>query len=338
MRKTMNRVFIIAEAGVNHNGQLEMAFKLIDAAKKAGADAVKFQFFKASDLVTKNAGKADYQKKLTDANESQLEMIKKLELTGEQQKELLNYCETKKIQFLSSAFDIESAMILNEMGLEIFKIPSGEITNLPYLRIIGGFKKKVILSTGMATLGEVEQAIDILTTAGTKRDHIILLHCTSEYPAPFNEVNLQAMVTLEKAFKIKVGYSDHTKGIEIPIAAVALGATVIEKHFTLDRNLPGPDHKASLEPEELRAMVKAIRNVQMALGDGIKRPSPSELKNREIVRKSIVARRAIKKGEIFSENNITVKRPGNGLSPMYWDDVLGKTAPKDFREDELIVL
>ena len=334
----MNKVFIIAEAGVNHNGQLEMAFKLIDAAKKAGADAVKFQFFKASDLVTKNAGKADYQKKLTDANESQLEMIKKLELTGEQQKELLNYCETKNIQFLSSAFDIESAMILNEMGLEIFKIPSGEITNLPYLRTIGGFKKKVILSTGMATLGEVEQAIDILTTAGTKRDHIILLHCTSEYPAPFNEVNLQAMVTLEKAFKIKVGYSDHTKGIEIPIAAVALGATVIEKHFTLDRNLPGPDHKASLEPEELRAMVKAIRNVQMALGDGIKRPSPSELKNREIVRKSIVARRAIKKGEIFTENNITVKRPGKGLSPMYWDDVLGKTAPKDFREDELIVL
>lgn len=334
----MNKVFIIAEAGVNHNGQLEMAFKLVDAAKKAGADAVKFQFFKATNLVTKNAGKAEYQKELTDANESQLEMIKKLELTGEQQKQLLKYCETKNIQFLSSAFDVESAMILNEMGLEIFKIPSGEITNMPYLRTIGGFKKNVILSTGMATLGEVEQAIDILTTAGTKRDHIILLHCTSEYPAPFNEVNLQAMVTLEKAFKIKVGYSDHTKGIEIPVAAVALGATVIEKHFTLDRNLPGPDHKASLEPEELRAMVKAIRNVQMALGDGIKRPSPSELKNREIVRKSIVARRAIKKGEIFTENNITVKRPGNGLSPMYWDDVLGKTAPKDFREDELIVL
>ena len=334
----MNKVFIIAEAGVNHNGQLEMAFKLVDAAKKAGADAVKFQFFKATNLVTKNAGKAEYQKELTDANESQLEMIKKLELTGEQQKQLLKYCETKNIQFLSSAFDVESAMILNEMGLEIFKIPSGEITNMPYLRTIGGFKKNVILSTGMATLGEVEQAIDILTTAGTKRDHIILLHCTSEYPAPFNEVNLQAMITLRQAFKIKVGYSDHTKGIEIPIAAVALGATVIEKHFTLDRNLPGPDHKASLEPEELRAMVKAIRNVQMALGDGIKRPSPSELKNREIVRKSIVARRAIKKGEIFTENNITVKRPGNGLSPMYWDDVLGKTAPKDFREDELIVL
>ena len=334
----MNKVFIIAEAGVNHNGQIETAFKLIDAAKEAGADAVKFQFFKAANLVTKNAEKAEYQKKLTNANESQLDMIRRLELDGEDQKKLFEYCQLQEIKFLSSAFDMESAKILYEMGLEVFKIPSGEITNLPYLQTIGKFGKEVILSTGMSTLGEVETAVEILTESGTKRENITLLHCTSEYPAPYGDVNLQAMVTLKNAFKLKVGYSDHTKGIEVPIAAVALGALVIEKHFTLDRNLPGPDHKASLEPKELQQMIKAIRHVESALGDGIKRPSPSELKNREIVRKSIVARRPIKKGEKFTEENLTIKRPGNGISPMFWHEILGKIAPKDFSEDELIIL
>lgn len=332
----MSKVFIIAEAGVNHNGDIKLAFKLVDAAAEAGADAVKFQSFKASALVTKSAAKAEYQKEQTGAHESQLEMIKRLELSAKEQTELFRYCRSKGIQFLSSAFDEESAYFLDSLGLEIFKIPSGEITNLPYLRTIGGFGKKVILSTGMSTLGEVEKAISILTESGTKRESITLLHCTSEYPAPFDEVNLQAMLTLKNAFKLRVGYSDHTKGIEIPIAAAALGAQVIEKHFTLSKDMEGPDHKASLEPDELQNMVEAIRYVENALGDGIKRPSPAELKNRDVVRKSIVAKKTIKKGDVFTENNLTVKRPGTGLSPMRWDEVLGRTAPRDFSEDELI--
>ncbi len=332
----MNPFFIIAEAGVNHNGDIKLAFKLVDAAAEAGADAVKFQSFKASALVTKNAVKAEYQKKRTGAQESQLEMIKRLELSADEQRELFAYCRSKKIQFLSSAFDQESAQFLNALGLEIFKIPSGEITNLPYLRMIGGFGKQVLLSTGMSTLGEVEAAVEILTQAGTEREAITLLHCTSEYPAPFGEVNLQAMLTLKESFKLKVGYSDHTKGIEIPVAAAALGAQVIEKHFTLSNAMEGPDHKASLEPQELQKMVTAIRHVQEALGDGIKRPSPAELKNREVVRKSIVAKRAIKAGEAFSAENIAVKRPGGGLSPMRWDETLGRRAPRDFSEDELV--
>ncbi len=332
------RVFVIAEAGVNHNGDMELAIRLIDAAISAGADAVKFQSFKAKRLVTEKASKADYQKKLTDASESQFEMIRKLELSETQQKKLFEYCRKHGIQFLSSAFDDESARFLNDLGLAIFKIPSGEITNLPYLRLIGSFNKQVILSTGMATLGEIEAALDVLVRAGTKRENITLLHCTSEYPAPFDEVNLRAMQTLREAFKLTVGYSDHTKGIEIPIAAAALGATVIEKHFTLDRNLPGPDHKASLEPPELNAMVEAIRNIERALGDGLKKPSPSELKNRDVVRKSIVARKPIKAGEMFTEENLTVKRPGTGISPMLWNEILGKRAPRNFDQDELIEL
>ncbi len=334
----MDKIFIIAEAGVNHNGDINLAFKLVDAAAIAGADAVKFQSFKASSLLTKHAPKADYQKKLTDSQESQLEMIKRLELTADEQSQLFNYCRGKKIQFLSSPFDEESAVFLNKLGLKIFKIPSGEITNLPYLRTIAGFGKKIILSTGMSTIKEVEQAIGILTGAGTERKAITLLHCTSEYPAPFNEVNLQAMLTLKNTFKLTIGYSDHTTGIEIPVAAAALGARVIEKHFTLDRNLPGPDHQASLDAYELREMVKAVRNVQAALGNGFKGPSESELKNKVLVRKSIVARKTIKKGELFSAENITVKRPGTGISPMRWDEVLGKTAPENFVEDDLIAL
>ncbi len=334
--KEFNNIFIIAEAGVNHNGDIKLAFKLVDAAAEAGADAVKFQSFKASALVTKTAAKAEYQKELTGARESQLDMIKRLELSEDQQRELFTYCRSKGIQFLSSAFDQKSAEFLNMLGLEIFKIPSGEITNLPYLRTIGRFGKKVILSTGMSTLGEVETAIDILVQSGTKREHITLLHCTSEYPAPFDEVNLQAMLSLKNAFKLPVGYSDHTKGIEIPIAAAALGAQVIEKHFTLNRELPGPDHKASLEPDELQNMVTAIRHVQQALGNGVKCPSAAELKNREVVRKSIVAKQAIKKGEVFTVHNITVKRPGNGLTPLRWDETLGRIASRDFAEDELI--
>ena len=334
----MDKIFIIAEAGVNHNGDIKLALKLIDVAAAAGADAVKFQSFKASNLVTKEAGKADYQLETTNSLESQLEMLKQLELTEVEQTKLFTYCQSKGIQFLSSAFDEESAQFLNTLGLTIFKIPSGEITNLPYLRTIGSFKKKVILSTGMSTLSEIEEAVDILTREGTSHQDITLLHCTSEYPAPFDEVNLQAMLTLKSAFKLTVGYSDHTKGTEIPIAAATLGAQVIEKHFTLDKNMPGPDHKASLGPDELQKMVKAIRHVQQAFGNGIKYPSPAELKNKVIIRKSIVAKKAIKKGELLSAENITVKRPGNGLSPMRWDEVLGRAAMRDFNKDELIEL
>jgi N,N'-diacetyllegionaminate synthase len=329
-------VFIIAEAGVNHNGSLQLAKKLVDKAKEAGADAVKFQTFKAENLVSKSAKKAKYQVENMGSDESQYEMIKKLELGFDEFKELKNYCDKKEIMFLSTPFDDESIEFLDKLGLEIFKIPSGEITNLPYLRKIGLLKKKVILSTGMSDLGEVEDALDVLISAGTKKENIIVLHANTEYPTPFEDVNLKAIQTIACAFGVKVGYSDHTLGIEVPIAAVAMGASVIEKHFTLDKNMVGPDHKASLEPYELEPMVKAIRNIEKALGDGIKKPSKSESKNIEIVRKSIVAKRDIKKGEKFTEENLSIKRPGNGISPMRWDEILGQIARKDYKEDELI--
>lgn len=332
----MNKTFIIAEAGVNHNGSLEMAFQLIDVAVAAGADAVKFQTFKAEKIIAVNAPKAGYQKKNTGSNESQLEMVKKLELDETAHIQLYQYCQHKGIQFLSTPFDLESIDLLNRLGLEIFKIPSGEITNLPYLRKLGSLKKRLVLSTGMADLGEIEDALDVLTESGTPIENITVLHCNTEYPTPFEDVNLRAMLTIGHAFGVAVGYSDHTPGIEVAVAAVALGAAVLEKHFTLDRNLPGPDHKASLEPDELKAMVQAIRNIEKALGDGIKRPSPSEVKNKPIARKSLVATQPIKTGELFSADNITAKRPGAGISPMRWDEVLGQVAQKDYEKDELI--
>lgn len=331
-----NKVYIIAEAGVNHNGSVELAKKLVDVASDAGADAVKFQTFKAENTISKKAEKADYQKKTTDVSESQFDMIKKLELDQNAHLELIDYCRQKSIVFLSTPFDHDSITLLDKMGLQTFKIPSGEITHLPYLRQIGKLNKKVILSTGMADIGEIENALDILVSAGTKKDHITVLHANTEYPTPMCDVNLSAMQTIADTFKIDVGYSDHTLGIEVDIAAVAMGAKVIEKHFTLDKTMTGPDHKASLEPDELKEMVSAIRNIELALGNGIKKPSPSEQPNIAVARKSIVAKRAIKKGECFSEDNLAVKRPGNGLSPMRWDEVIGSQATKDYHEDDLI--
>lgn len=328
--------YIIAEAGVNHNGSLVMAKQLIDVASDAGADAVKFQTFKANKLVSKSAQKADYQKQTTDADESQHAMIKKLELDRAAHLELIAYCNTRSIEFLSTPFDHDSIELLHELGLATFKIPSGEITNVPYLRHIGSLNKRIILSTGMANLGEIEAAIQVLTQAGTQRENIDILHANTEYPTPMRDVNLKAMQTLGQAFNLPYGYSDHTNGIEVPIAAVALGASVIEKHFTLDRSLPGPDHKASLEPDELSAMVSAIRNIEIALGSSVKQPSPSETKNKAIARKSLVASTAIKQGDIFSENNLTVKRPGTGISPLRWDEIMGTAALRDYQEDELI--
>lgn len=334
MKSKMNRTFIIAESGVNHNGDVGIAKEMVDVAAKAGADAVKFQTFKAEKMISKFAPKAEYQRKTTDENESQFEMVKKLELDQCAHKELIAYCRQKGIIFLSTPFDLESIDLLNELGLKILKIPSGEITNLPYLRKIGSLKKKLILSTGMADLQEIGNALKILTGAGTPKENITVLHCNTEYPTPMEDVNLRAMLTIRDTFDVKVGYSDHTLGIEVPIAAVALGASVIEKHFTLDANMKGPDHKASLEPAGLRTMVEAIRNIEKMLGDGVKKPSPSELKNRPIARKSIVAARDITKGEIFTEENIAVKRPGIGISPMEWDKILGEVAERDFKEDE----
>lgn len=332
----MSKILIIAEAGVNHNGQIGLALKLVDAAFDAGADVVKFQTFKPEKVVSKFAKKAEYQKETTGLAESQLDMIRKLDLGYDAFVELKKYCDEKGIVFLSSPFDLDSIEFLDQLGLNIFKVPSGEITNLPYLRKVGALKKEIILSTGMADLGEIEDALDVLMEAGTELKNITVLHCNTEYPTPVANVNLKAIQTIARAFGVRVGYSDHTSGIEVPIAAAAMGATVIEKHFTLDKNLPGPDHKASLEPDELKAMVQAIRNIEKALGNGIKKPSPSELKNKFIVRKSIVSDRDIKAGEVFSAENITVKRPGNGISPMKWDDIIGKIAQKDFEEDQLI--
>jgi N,N'-diacetyllegionaminate synthase len=333
----MNKTFIIAEAGVNHNGSLEMAFQLIDAAVAAGADAVKFQTFKAEKIIAVNAPKAGYQKDTTGSNESQLEMVKKLELDEKAHILLKQHCQEKGIQFLSTPFDLESIDLLSRLGVEIYKIPSGEITNLPYLRKMGTLKKGLILSTGMADLGEIEDALEILAESGTPLKNITVLHCNTEYPTPFEDVNLKAMLTIENAFPgVAVGYSDHTNGIEVPIAAVAMGASVIEKHFTLDRNLPGPDHRASLEPSELSAMISGIRNIEKALGTGEKKPSPSELKNKPVARKSIVAAFPINKGETFTDLNITTKRPGTGISPMRWDEIIGHKAVKAYRSDELI--
>ena len=332
----MNKVFIIAEAGVNHNGSLELAKKLIDVAVVSGADAVKFQTFKAENLVSKNAQKADYQKQTTNNEESQFDMIKKLELDVQTHRILMDYCKEKNIMFLSTPFDHDSIDLLNDLGLEIFKIPSGEITNLPYLRHIGKLNKKVILSTGMADIGEIEDAMDILINAGTKKENITVLHANTMYPTPMEDVNLKAMVTIGKTFDVAFGYSDHTLGIEVDIAAVAMGACCIEKHFTLDCTMEGPDHKASLEPNELKAMVKAIRNIELALGSSVKKPSKSEMPNMQIARKSIVAKIEIKKGDKLSEENITIKRPGNGINPMRWDEIVGTIAAKDYKEDELI--
>lgn len=331
----MGKTLIIAEAGVNHNGSLEMAKKLVDAAKACGADIVKFQTAKLDSLVSKSANMADYQKKNTGVEESQKEMLSKLLLDFDSFTELAAYCKEVGIKFLSTPFDIESIRFLNDMQ-DIWKVPSGEITNYPYLVEIAKTKKKVILSTGMAEMDEIKAAIDVLTGNGT--DDITILHCTTEYPAPIKDVNLNVMKTLKDAFGYPVGYSDHTQGIEVDLAAVALGAEVIEKHFTLDRNLPGPDHKASLEPEELKAMVDGIRKIEDALGTAEKKPSEVELKNRLVARKSIVAKTAIKKGDILTEENITTKRPGSGINPMKWNEVIGTAAVRDFEEDELIEL
>jgi len=330
---------VIAEAGVNHNGDIKLAKKLIAVAAEAGADLVKFQTFVTASNISRSAPKAEYQKGSTDPEESQYEMVRKLELSKDDHLELIEECKKRKIGFFSTAFDATSIDMLDELNVSDYvKVPSGELTNLPYLRYLTRHGKHVLLSTGMANLGEIEAAIDVVEQAGTPRDKITVLHCTTEYPTPMGDVNLRAMVNIGKAFGVSVGYSDHTPGIEVPIAAVALGATVIEKHFTLDRNLPGPDHRASLEPNELKAMVQGIRNIEKALGDGIKRPSPSELKNKPIARKSLVAARPIKAGEAFTEDNLMAKRPGTGISPMQWDDVIGRTAPRDFSEDELIEL
>ena len=331
-----NSVFVIAEAGVNHNGSVYLAKKLIDVAADAGSDAVKFQTFKAKNLVSKNAQKANYQKQTTDVSESQFDMIKKLELNIDMHKELIAYCQEKNIMFLSTPFDHDSIDMLNELGLEIFKIPSGEITNLPYLKYIGSLGKKIILSTGMANLQEVGCALNILVDAGTSKDNITVLHANTMYPTPMEDVNLNAMLTIQREFSVTVGYSDHTLGIEVDIAATAMGASCIEKHFTIDKTMVGPDHKASLDPQELKDMVTAIRNIEKALGSSEKKPSPSESVNIEVARKSIIANRPIKKGEIFNKDNITVKRPGSGISPMKWDEVLGSKANKQYVEDELI--
>lgn len=329
-------VLIIAEAGVNHNGSLELAKKLAEQAKLTGADYVKYQTFQPVNMVSKFAEKADYQKKTTDAGQSQLEMLNKLMLTFEEFVELKEYCEQIGIGFLSTAFDLDSIHFLEKLGCEIWKIPSGEVTNYPYLVEIAKKHQPIILSTGMCRLEEIEETVSVLEENGA--GEITLLHCTTEYPTPFTDVNLKAMCAMKEHFHRAVGYSDHTKGIEVPIAAVAMGATVIEKHFTLDRTMEGPDHKASLEPDELKQMVDSIRNIELALGTGVKEPAESEKKNIEVARKSIVANRVIKAGEILTEENITTKRPGNGISPMRWKEVLGTVAVKDFEEDEFIEL
>jgi N,N'-diacetyllegionaminate synthase len=334
----MNSVYIIAEAGVNHNGDLEIARKMIDIAAMAEANAIKFQTFKAENLVSIHAEKAEYQKKLSDKEESQFDMIKKLELDIHAHEVLISYSKQKNIDFLSAPFDLESIDLLSHLGLSTFKIPSGEITNLPYLRKIGRLNKTIILSTGMCNLSDIEFALNTLVENGTDLNNITVLHCNTEYPTPYKDVNLKAMLTIKDAFKVSVGYSDHSLGIDVPIAAVALGARVIEKHFTLSKDMIGPDHKASLNPDELVQMVKALRNIEVALGDGIKKPTPSEMRNMSIARKSIVASSFIKKGDFFTIQNVTVKRPGTGISPLLYDYVLGKIATKDYTKDDLIDL
>lgn len=332
------RTLIIAEAGVNHNGDLGLARRLIDAAADAGADRAKFQTFSADRLVTTRAAKAAYQAAASGADESQHAMIRRLELSREAHEALIAHCASRGIAFFSTGFDAQSVDMLMALGLDSLKVPSGEITNLPYLRHVGRYGKPVILSTGMATLEEVGSALSVLERAGTPRAKITVLHCNTAYPTPMVDVNLRAMLAIRDAFGVAVGYSDHTEGIEVAIAAVALGATVVEKHFTLDRNLPGPDHKSSVEPHELKTMVTAIRNIEVALGDSIKRPTPSEAPNRSAARKSLVAARSIRAGETFTASNLATKRPGTGISPMRWDDVLGRKAPRDFAPDDLIEL
>lgn len=330
----MEKVYIIAEAGDNHNGDFNTALKLVDVAKRAGADCVKFQTFVTEEIISKYAEMAEYQKKNTGKEESQFEMVKRLELSFDEFRKIKEYCDRVGIQFLSTPFDLKSVDFLNELGVPFFKIPSGEITNYPYLIKIAHTGKPVVMSTGMCEPDEILAAINVLEKNGS--GEITLLHCNTEYPTPLKDVNLYAMRTMKKMFGKRVGYSDHTKGIEVPVAAVALGACVIEKHFTLDKNMPGPDHKASLEPDELGRMVKNIRNIEIALGDGVKRVSESERKNIAIARKSIVARRNIQEGEILTEENLAVKRPGTGINPMQWMEVLGTRAVRDFKEDELI--
>lgn len=330
----MEKVYIIAEAGDNHNGDFNTALKLVDVAKRAGADCVKFQTFVTEEIISKYAEMAEYQKKNTGKEESQFEMVKRLELSFDEFRKIKEYCDRVGIQFLSTPFDLKSVDFLNELGVPFFKIPSGEITNYPYLIKIAHTGKPVVMSTGMCEPDEILAAINVLEKNGS--GEITLLHCNTEYPTPLKDVNLYAMRTMKKMFGKKVGYSDHTKGIEVPVAAVALGACVIEKHFTLDKNMPGPDHKASLEPDELGRMVKNIRNIEIALGDGVKRVSESERKNIAIARKSIMARRNIQEGEILTEENLAVKRPGTGINPMQWMEVLGTRAVRDFKEDELI--
>ena len=331
-------ILIIAEAGVNHNGDLALAKRLVDIAAQSGADIVKFQSFKADRLATRQAKKAEYQIVTTGSTETQYQMLSRLELSENMHHELIAHCAMRKIEFLSTGFDVKTIDFLIRLGMNHFKIPSGEISNLPYLRHIGQFSKSVILSTGMSTLGDIEAAIDVLELAGTARSLITVLHCTTEYPTPMSDVNLRAMQSIQTAFGVAVGYSDHTAGIEVSIAAAALGASVIEKHFTLDRNLPGPDHKASLEPDELKAMVSAIRNIEKSLGDGVKRLTSTEILNKNVARQSLVASKSIKAGEVFSTQNITTKRPGSGISPMNWDLVMGSKAVRDFLENELIDL
>lgn len=332
----MKKIIIIAEAGVNHNGDLNLAKKLVQEAAYAGADYVKFQSFDTEDIVTKDAKQASYQEKNTKTKQSQYDMLKKLELDKKAHIELIKECEKCGINFLSTAFDLKNIELLNELGLEIFKIPSGEITNLPYLKAIARLNKKVFMSTGMSNLAQIQEALDILCKYGTKRKNITLLHCNTQYPTPFEDANLNAMLTLKDAFKLDVGYSDHTQGISVALGAAALGALVIEKHFTLDKSMQGPDHKASLEPCELRAMIKGIREIEMALGDGIKRISKSEKENAKIARKSLVALKDIKKGEILSEENLGTKRPANGISAIRYDEYIGKKALKNYKKDEFI--
>lgn len=333
-----NDTKIIAEAGVNHNGDINLAKKMVEVAANAGANYIKFQTFSAKRQVTKFAKKAEYQTKNSSNQESQYDMLARLEMSDEMHYELKRHADNKSIGFLSTGFDTQSIDFLVNLGQDYIKIPSGEITNLPYLRHVGEIGKPIILSTGMANMGEIEAALEILETAKMRRQDITVMHCTSEYPAPFNEVNLKAINTIKTAFNVNVGYSDHTRGIEISGAAVALGATVIEKHFTMDRLLPGPDHQASLEPDELKTLISSIRNIEAAMGDGIKTITQSEIQNKSVIRKSLVAKSAISSGESFTVENLTVKRPGAGISPMLWDEVLGKKATRDFLPDDLIEL
>jgi N-acetylneuraminate synthase/N,N'-diacetyllegionaminate synthase len=332
---TNKSVYIIAEAGVNHNGDINLAYKLCDAAKEAGVDAVKFQTWKTEKIVTKKALLAEYQEaNIANKKASQYEMLKQLELSYDEFRKLKEHCDNIGIQFLSTPDTEEDTDFLLEIGMPLLKIGSGDVTNIPFLRIVGRKQKKVVLSTGMSTLADVEKAYNALIESGAPE--VALLHCTTNYPCPYEEVNLNAMRTLKEAFKCQVGYSDHTMGIEVPVAAVAMGAEIIEKHFTLDKNMEGPDHKASLEPQELKQMVTSIRNIEMALGDGIKRPNASEQKNAEVVLKRIIASKPIKKGEILSENNLSLLRSSEGLPAKYWDLVIGKAAKKDYETDQPI--